>query len=95
MLIRKINLTFLKQQEGDFTNSGCRSDARSIASEFFYCCENIAMEDDGFELEYMGTSLNNEMIGRRFRIFQLNYKVGNILLMKLCCMKLLPNDLQS
>jgi hypothetical protein len=28
------------------------------------------MEDDGFELEYMGTSLNNEMIGRRFRIFQ-------------------------
>jgi hypothetical protein len=70
MLIRKINLTFLKQQEGDFTNSGCRSDARSIASEFFYCCENIAMEDDGFELEYMGTSLNNEMIGRRFRIFQ-------------------------
>jgi hypothetical protein len=70
MLIRKINLTFLKQQEGDFTNSGCRSNARSIASEFFYCCENIAMEDDGFELEYMGTSLNNEMIGRRFRIFQ-------------------------
>jgi hypothetical protein len=60
----------LKQREGDFTNSGCRSDARSIASEFFYCCENIAMEDDGFELEYMGTSLNNEMIGRRFRIFQ-------------------------